>query len=202
MLAGLLTSAGVQAQTQTPSLAESVAQQLRDIPIVRASFVQTKQIAALKRPVISRGHFIFSKEHGILWELQQPINITYLLQTSGTIEIAADGRVRRQSGREAQGMNEVGRILSALWGGNTRVLEPLFQTQMQGRIEQWTLTLVPKSAPLSEFLTRITVTGSTTRIQRVLLVEMGGDLLTIDFQPEVQPAPLSAQELRVFQAKP
>jgi hypothetical protein len=189
-------------QAQAPSLADSVAKELRERPMVRASFVQTRQIAALKRPLVSRGHFIFSKERGMVWEIQQPINITYVLQASGTTEIAADGRVRRQSGREAQGMNEVGRILSALWSGSPAVLEPLFQTRMQGRMEQWTLKLLPKNAPLSDFLASVVVDGGAAGVQRVQVLEASGDMMTIIFQTELQAAPLSAQELRLFDAKP
>lgn len=193
----VLPAASVQAHDA--ALADNVAQQLRASPLVRANFTQTKQIAALKRPVLSRGRFVFSKERGIVWELLQPINLTYLLQVNGVIEIGADGRTRRQSGREAQGMMEVGRILNALWSGNTTVLEPLFQIEMQGKPEQWHLKLVPKSAPLSGFLTRIVVSGRAAQIQHVTLIEAAaGDSMSIDFQTEIPPAPLNPQEIRWF----
>gem|GEM_PF-721598 len=190
------------AHAHDAALADQVAKQLRESSVVRASFTQTKNIAVLKRPIISQGRFVFSKEHGIVWEIQQPIRITYLLQSSGVIEIAADGRVRRQSGREAQGMYEVGRILNALWSGQTTVLDPLFHTDMQGRLEQWSLKLSPKAAPLSDFLSGVAVTGSAARIVRVQVTEAGGDVMTLAFQPEVQPLPLNAQELQLFATKP
>ncbi len=190
------------AHAHDAALADQVAKQLRESSVVRASFTQTKNIAVLKRPIISQGRFVFSKEHGIVWELQQPIRITYLLQPSGVIEIAADGRVRRQSGREAQGMYEVGRILNALWSGQTTVLDPLFHTDMQGKLEQWSLKLLPKAPPLSDFLSGVTVTGTAARIVRVQVSEAGGDLLTIAFQSEAQPLPLNAQELQLFATKP
>lgn len=196
------------AQVPAQALAETVAKQLREMPVVRASFIQTKQIAALKRPVVSRGYFVFSRERGIVWAIQQPIAITYLLQPNGVTEVSAEGHARRQSGREAQGMMEVGRILNALWSGNTTALEPLFQTEMQGKPEQWNLKLLPRNAPLSDFLTSIEVNGSAARIQHVTLVEFNKnnkgnqDRLTIDFQAEAQPAALSLQELHLFDVRP
>ncbi|TAK91856.1 MAG: outer membrane lipoprotein carrier protein LolA [Burkholderiaceae bacterium] len=192
------------AQAHDAALADQVAQQLRALPVVRASFTQSKNIAVLKRPVVSTGRFVFSREHGIAWELLQPLRITYLLQAAGVTEIAADGRVRRQSGREAQGMYQVGKILNALWSGQTTVLDPLFNTDMQGRLEQWSLKLSPKSAPLSDFLARVSVTGAGARIERVQVTEASGDVLTIVFQASAEPVSLSLtpQELQLFATSP
>ena len=80
-----------QLYAQTDELLTRIAGQLDKHAVVRAEFSQSKQISGLKRPLQTSGQLIFSRQHGVLWQIEQPYKVGYILGEDKVVEIGADG---------------------------------------------------------------------------------------------------------------
>ena len=90
---------------------ERIARGLSHAPALRAQFVQTKTIAAMTRPIVLSGDFLYARTKGVLWNIERPYRARYVLSERGIREVSADGVARADGTRD---MQHVGRILRAL----------------------------------------------------------------------------------------
>lgn len=187
--------AAAAADTATlSSLAEHVAQ----YPVVRADFTQTRQMAALKRPVVTAGKIVYSRERGVLWQIEKPYTMTYVLQDDKVVEIGADGQRRE---RQVQGLAEIGRVFRAVLSADTQALAGYFDIAVQGTAAQWTLELTPRQPQMAQFIARIQITGDQF-VQTLRMQEAGGDSTSLRFRGTQGVAALSNAELQRFNGVP
>ena len=73
------TSAGADERLKsTPLTQTSLAQistRLEGHAVVRAEFVQSKKMTALKRPLVTRGRLLISRQSGLVWQIDQPYRV-------------------------------------------------------------------------------------------------------------------------------
>lgn len=78
MLALLLASAAALANpvladdTRDSTVVSQVAAQLGRARGVRARFTQTQTLLSMQRPLVSTGTLLFSRERGVIWQIEQP----------------------------------------------------------------------------------------------------------------------------------
>jgi Outer membrane lipoprotein carrier protein LolA-like len=174
-----------------------VGARLNKYPVVRAEFVQTQRIAALKRPLVSSGRLLFSRRHGVLWQIEQPYRIAYILAEDRMIEIAADGTRRSRAPREVPGLAEIGRIFRAILGADAASLRNYFEATSSGDAAKWEVVLVPRQAQLAQFLQRLQLAGG--EFVETIRIEPGGDDFTrIDFRKSRGDAALTDVEAQLF----
>ena len=171
--------------------------QIEQYPVLRAEFVQTKQMAALKRPLITRGQLTYSRQNGVLWQIEQPYRMSYVLGEERIVEISGDG-IRQERGlREVPGLAQVGRVFRAMLGANTTALQENFDVTVQGDIGKWEITLKPRQAQLSQFLTGMQLSGARF-VENITITEAGGDSTQIRFQNSQGVNQLNGAELQLF----
>ena len=98
-------------------LAAQIAARIEQHPVLRASFEQEKQMAALKRPLLTAGKLTLSRQHGVLWQIERPYRMSYVLAETRIVEIDAAGQRRERGGKEVPGLAQVGRVFRAMLGG-------------------------------------------------------------------------------------
>ena len=76
---------------KTNDLLARIAAQLEKHEVVHAEFTQSKQISGLRRPLQTGGQLVFARQHGVLWKIEQPYKVSYILSEDKVVEIAADG---------------------------------------------------------------------------------------------------------------
>ncbi|MEO8409085.1 MAG: outer membrane lipoprotein carrier protein LolA [Propionivibrio sp.] len=182
-----------------------IAAQLEQHAVVRAEFTQTKQMAALKRPLVSSGRLVFSRRHGVLWQIEQPYRMTYVLGAERIVEIAADGTHRQRGLREVPGLAQVGRVFRALLGADTATLQENFAVTVTGDPAddgRWQIDLVPRSAQLAQFLRGLQLSGHAYA-ENIVIEETGGgrgtdrtQIRLVDSHAAAAPSP---DELRLFE---
>ncbi|MDR1709862.1 MAG: outer membrane lipoprotein carrier protein LolA [Candidatus Accumulibacter sp.] len=193
LLAGLLAAASPGARAEA---LDEIAQTVAAYPLVRAEFVQEKRMAAMKRPLVTRGRLVFSRTHGVLWQIESPYRMTYVLNETRLVEIAADGARRTREAREAPGFERVDRVFRAMLGANPEALREHFDAA--GRIDagRWTLDLKPRG-PAAQFIESMRLAGGRF-VERIEIEEAGGDAAAIDFlHPQGAQAPAEDEE-RLF----
>ena len=174
-----------------------IASQIEKYPVVHAEFVQTKQMAALKRPLVTTGRLTFSRSHGVLWQIEQPYRMSYVLGEERIVEIGSDG-VRRERGlREVPGLAQVGRVFRALLGANTSALQEYFDLALKGDASKWELELKPRQAQLAQFLTVMRLDGASF-VEGITISETGGDSMQIRLRNAQGASVPSEAELQLF----
>ncbi|MEI7614125.1 MAG: outer membrane lipoprotein carrier protein LolA, partial [Betaproteobacteria bacterium] len=108
LLLGALLGFASLGHTAEPELLSRISAQVEQYPVVRADFVQTKKMAALKRPLITSGRLVYSRQHGVLWQIEQPFRMNYILGEERIVEVGSDGSRRERGVREVPGLAQVG----------------------------------------------------------------------------------------------
>lgn len=176
LILSLLLLAAAPLQAATPADADTLARigaQIEQHAVVRAEFTQSKQMAALKRPLVTTGRLVFSRRHGVLWQIEQPYRITYVLGEERIVEIAADGTRRERGLRDVPGMAQVGRVFRALLGANTAALGETFTVVVRGDPGKWEIDLKPRQAQLAQFLSGLYLSGGRF-VENIRIDENGG----------------------------
>jgi hypothetical protein len=181
-----------------PEEIERIRSRLDAHPVVRAEFVQTRRIAALTKPLVTRGQLLVSRKDGVAWRIEQPYRVTYVLKQDVTIEIAADGTRTLRSAREAPAAARTSRIVRALVGGEPGALGNWFEVEASVSGAQWKIALTPKQSQFSQFLKAVRL-GGAEFVEEVAIDEANGDATRIEFRGHRAGA-LSDEERRVFTA--
>lgn len=177
----LLIAAIPTGKAAEPDTLTRISTQIEQHAVVRAEFTQSKQMAALKRPLITSGHVVFSRRHGVLWQIEQPYRMSYILGEDRIVEIAADGARRERSLRDVPGLTQIGRIFRALLGANTPALRDAFEIGVLGDPAHWEIKLQPREAQLAQFLNGLFLTGGRF-VESIRIDEAGGNTTLIRFR--------------------
>lgn len=191
----LFVSLHVHAQAE--DLLTRIATQLDRHAVVRAEFAQSKQISGLKRPLQTGGQIVFARQHGVLWQIDQPYKVSYILSEDKVVEIAADGTRKERLARDLPGLAQVGRVFRAMLGANTAALREYFDIQAQGATSNWSLVLTPRQAQMAQFIERLDINGGAF-VNGIRIQEKGGDLTQIRFHHSSAAAELSENEQQLF----
>jgi hypothetical protein len=185
------------AQASEPDALARIGAQIEQHAVVRAEFTQSKQMTAMKRPLVTSGRLVYSRKHGVLWQIEQPFRMSYVLGEDKIVEIGADG-VRRERGlRDVPGLAQVGRVFRAMLGANTSALREYFDASVHGDPAKWEIELKPRQPQLVQFLTGLQLSGGRF-VDSIQISEAGGDSTQIRFRNSQGASAPSDAELQLF----
>ncbi|WP_374336859.1 outer membrane lipoprotein carrier protein LolA [Leeia sp.] len=174
-------------------LASRFSQRLDKKPVLRATFVQEKQMAAFKKPLISKGRFVFVAGKGALWSLESPIKVSYIMQDDRVIEIDEQGKRLVRTSKEVPAIAQVSKVFRSLLGAQTQSLQDLFMVQANGQVEAWQMQLQPKPGPVAQFMKQVQMAGGRN-VERIRIEETSGDATVITFQGVTEAEQLTGDE--------
>lgn len=166
MLCGLLLAPLAHA-FDLPQLAA----QLGKPAVVRGEFVQEKHLRSLPQPLVSKGHFVLAKQHGLLWLLQTPLRQDYRIDERGIARRDANGWQQLPQRSASAQQN---RLFLAVLEGDSSGLQRDFDLALSGAADDWTLTLTPRAVLLKQIFDSIEIAGGEL-VQRIELHEAQGD---------------------------
>ncbi|TXG93235.1 MAG: outer membrane lipoprotein carrier protein LolA [Rhodocyclaceae bacterium] len=181
----------------TPDLLPSITKQIEQHPVVRADFVQTKRMIALKRPLVSKGRMIFSRKEGVFWLIDEPIRVSYWLGDLKIIEVSPDGQRKEQDTKSNPALTQISRVMRSMLGAQTEALKENFDVQARGSATQWELDLVPKQAQLAQYVRSIKVRGGRF-IEVMTLEEVSGDTTQTHFSASEALGEVPASDIQRF----
>ena len=194
----LLLAAAPLLAAEADTLAR-IGAQIEQYGVLRADFVQTKQMAALKRPLVTSGRLVYSRRHGVLWLIEQPYRIGYVFGDERIVEIAADGTRRERGLRDVPGLAQVSRVFRALLGANTTALREVFEVSVQGDAAKWEIELKPRQAQIAQFLIGLKLSGGRF-VERIGIDEAGGDTTQLRLRNTQGASAPAEAELQLFGA--
>lgn len=169
-----------------------LAEQLSGPAVVRGDFIQEKHLRALPQPLTSHGQFALSRDHGLLWLLQQPIRQDYRITPEGIARRNENGwqAVDPQGGSARQNQ-----LFLAVLSGDTQALQRDFQLELSGAATAWRLQLTPRGALLRQIFADIEIHGGET-VTQIELHEAQGDRTLIRLLDSQTDVALTASEQR------
>ncbi len=187
------------AAAEPPASAKSLPSQIVSgvsrAAVLRAEFTQTKTIAALTRPLVTSGRFVYVRGSGLLWTIDQPYRAVYVLSDNGISEV---GQARGPG--PGTGLQHVSRIFRALFEPDVALLEQYFATTATGDAARWDLTLTPQQSALRQVFKVLHVRGARF-VEDVSFDEANGDTTQISFRNTREAAVPQEEELRLLRQK-
>ncbi|RZI43908.1 outer membrane lipoprotein carrier protein LolA [Herbaspirillum sp. HC18] len=193
----VVCSASTMAAPSAADLSNHFSKRLEQHPVLRADFVQEKQMAAFKKPLVTRGRLVFVRGEGVIWQIESPLKLIYVLGDDRIVEIGEDGKANVRSAKDVPGIAHVGRIFRALLGAQTNAIADGFTAQADGSMDAWRITLAPRPGPVGQFIRQIQLSG-TRYVDRVVIDEPSGDKAVIVFRNTSEHESPSAEERRLF----
>ena len=137
----LMTSAGHAQNTEL----KQVFSQLAATPVVRANFEQQKKLASLNKTYVSKGEVLFSKNQGVLWQIQSPVKADLIVTPRKLVQ-----KTQRTSSQIAVDKTPYGSVATMflqLMSGNETALAKNFNVVSANYSPaQWNVVLTPKSS--------------------------------------------------------
>ena len=173
---------------------QQLSDQLARPDVIHGQFIQEKHLRALPQPLISKGHFVLAKNHGLLWLLQTPLQQDYRITGQGIAR--RDGDAWQMLPNKSAGA-EQNRLFLAVLQGDSSGLQRDFELSLSGEPQQWKLTLTPRSVLLKQVFNQINIDGGEL-VQRIELQETQGDSTVLRMQDATSAQPLSEAEQHDF----
>ncbi len=179
-----------------PKDLDSIRARLGNKAIVHADFTQVKSLEAFKRPISSSGHLVVSQDQGVLWQVESPYQVTFVVKGEAFLEVHPDGSVRSRGTEGVRSQSHISRLFGALFSGNARELEKYFSVRGYAGDEHWQLELFPREE-MAHYLKVVAITGADF-VDDISIEEAGGDAIKITFSHQSGSEPLSDDERRLF----
>lgn len=178
---------------------EQIAAHVGKDAIIHSEFTQTRKLAALKRPVVSKGKVVVAGRKGIVWQIEQPYRAIYIITSETITEVDQDGHRKAGQAEQTQQFRHVTKLISSLLELNEINLSDNFSILASGDIDQWTVSLVARDA-LAKFIAHITMRGGSF-VDQVTIEETSGDSSQIQFHAARKGEPLSSREIMLMQGR-
>jgi hypothetical protein len=192
----LLSLAVLPLAAQGAAPAEALTAHLRATALVHGSFTQTRTLAALSRPLVSRGDLVVDQARGVLWMVHKPLTLTFVMGPAGIREVSSTGQGKAPASEEAPMVAQMGRIVKSLLKGRWDAVEDYFTVKGQGTPAKWEVLLDPRPVAAG-YIKRVKVQGGAF-LERIQVEEPSGDRMELTFQNLRTDLPLSAAEARLF----
>ncbi|WP_313480953.1 outer membrane lipoprotein carrier protein LolA [Atlantibacter hermannii] len=178
---------------------DSLQQRFTSQPVVRAHFVQERQIKDMPQPLRSSGEMIIARDKGLLWQQTAPFPMTLMLNDSQMVQVINGQPPQVITAQTNPQMFQFNHLLRALFQADRKVLEQNFRLDFQDKGNNaWQLALTPITTPLDKIFATVTLTGSEY-LDAIQLDDKQGDKTHITFsQHRLTPAALTDDERQRF----
>ncbi|OTG84740.1 outer membrane lipoprotein carrier protein LolA [Acinetobacter sp. ANC 4648] len=172
--------------------------QLSSTPIVRAQFQQKKKLASLNKTFVSNGSVVFSKQQGVIWQIQRPVQASLIVTPQKLVQKTQ--RTFSQIEMSKSPYGSVATMFLQLMSGDETALAKNFNiVSAHYTANQWNMTLTPKSSLFKKLFVRIEAQGQNF-VDQIVITEKANNSTVIQFsQHSAQPQNLTAAEHALFQ---
>ena len=140
----------------------------------RASFVETKYIALLDKPVESSGELLYTAPDRLEKRTLKPRPESMLIE-SGNLTVE---RGKRRMVLRLQEHPELAAFTESIRGtlaGDVVALKRIYNLDLEGSEERWTLTLRPVETKMLEVVQRIRIAGSRAEVKSIEIEQADKD---------------------------
>jgi len=176
----------------------AVRSSLAGAAVVRSDFKQKKTLTVLKKPIVSAGNYIFSKDYGLYWNIGAPVDTSYVLTDSYMVERQKGFKQKVVTPDQQPAIFGLTEVFEAIFVGDLDRLSQDFAIHFVGSPSNWTIGLVPQRGLLKKMFKKVVLAGGQT-VGEVKLYEANGDSTHLKFDNTTRrPPSLSAAEKKLF----
>jgi hypothetical protein len=157
-------------------------QEFRQVPSVKARFVERKTVALLTAPLESSGTLEYEAPGRLTKTVLKPAPEKMVLQGDRlVIESRRAGKVERRtlSVREHPALWALVESIRGTLAGDLATLNRFYKVELEGTESKWILRLVPSDPSVLAYLSEVRLSGSAAWIERVEMSEASGDRSTM-----------------------
>ncbi|MDY6482179.1 outer membrane lipoprotein carrier protein LolA [Acinetobacter faecalis] len=172
--------------------------QLSASSVVRANFVQHKKLASLNKTYVSKGTVVFTKDRGVLWQIQSPVKADLIVTPKKIVQKTQ--RTYSQIEVDKTPYGSVATMFLQLMSGNETALAKNFNVVSANYSPtKWNVSLTPKSGLFKKLFVKVDAQGQRY-VDQIVIQEQANNSTTIRFsQQAAQPQTLTAAENALFQ---
>ena len=172
--------------------------QLSASSVVRANFVQHKKLASLNKTYVSKGTVVFTKNSGVLWQIQSPVKADLIVTSKKVVQKTQ--RTYSQIEVDKTPYGSVATMFLQLMSGNETALAKNFNVVSANYSPtKWNVSLTPKSGLFKKLFVKVDAQGQRY-VDQIVIQEQANNSTTIRFsQQAAQPQTLTAAENALFQ---
>lgn len=194
----LLVGYAARSEETQEEIFEAMRERLQPTSVLRAAFRQERSLQILQRPLVSSGTMILVEGEGILWRVEDPHRITYLIRAGEALEWEGEGGPRRVGMAAAPAFRVMTEMFLGALTGDLDTLQRSFVAQTLPAQQGWRVSLTPRSGDLAEIVSRLEVAGDRY-VREVHLREVRGDAVSFTFSGfHAEPSSLNASEKHYF----
>jgi outer membrane lipoprotein-sorting protein len=161
-------------------------------------FEQTKQLAGMKKPLVSSGRFCVVAGKGVLWRTLKPFPNTLRLKRDEIVHMQGERVAMRLDASQEPTVRMINGVLFSLLAGDLSQLESLFEVDGSVTDSGWKVALKARSAALARAIGAISLDGGAY-VRSIHMNEASGDKTDIVFSDiKTGPASLLPEEAALF----
>lgn len=139
-----------------------------------ASFVETKTIAMLDKPVSSGGELLYTAPDHLEKRTLTPKPETMVLD-HGTIHITRGSKNYRLQLQDYPALTAFIDSIRGTLAGDRSALERNYSLSLEGSKARWTLTLLPTNEQMKAVVQRIRIVGESDELRSIAISQADGD---------------------------
>jgi outer membrane lipoprotein-sorting protein len=143
-------------------------------------FDQTKQLAGMKKPLLSTGRFCVVNGKGVLWRTLQPFPDTLRLTRDEIVHYQGERVANRLDAKTEPTVRMINSVLFSLLSGDLSQLDTLFETEGTADANGWRVALKARKPELAKAIGAITLNGKAY-VNNIAIDEASGDRTSIVF---------------------
>jgi outer membrane lipoprotein-sorting protein len=157
-------------------------------------FEQSKQLAGMKKPLVSSGRFCVVAGKGVLWRTLKPFPNTLRLKRDEIVHLQGERVAMRLDASQEPTVRMINGVLFSLLAGDLGQLETLFEVDGSVTGSTWKVALKARSAALARAIGAISLDGAAY-VRSIQMNEESGDKTSIVFSDiKTGPAALLPEE--------
>jgi outer membrane lipoprotein-sorting protein len=157
-------------------------------------FEQTKQLAGMKKPLVSSGRFCVVAGKGVLWRTLKPFPNTLHLKKDEIVHMQGERVSMRLDASKEPTVRMINSVLFSLLAGDLKQLDTLFEVDGAITDTGWKVALKARSAALARAIGAISLEGGAY-VRTIHMNEESGDKTEIVFSDiKTGPASLLPEE--------
>jgi len=178
MMAALLIATAACAQAAAP--VAKIQSMLAKPDVLCGRFDQSKQLAGMKKPLLSNGRFCVVKGKGVLWRTLKPFPNTLRLTRDEIVHLQGDRVAMRMDAKNEPVVRTINSVLFSLLGGDLAQLDKLFEVDGSADKDSWQVALKAREPALAKAIGAVNLEGGAY-VKRIEMNEASGDKTSIVF---------------------
>jgi hypothetical protein len=191
---GFSTTATAAANAQVPKIEAMLAKP----DVLCGRFDQTKQLAGIRKALVSNGRFCVIAGKGVLWRTLQPFPNTLRLTRDEIVHFQGERVAMRLDAKQEPTVRMINSVLFSLLTGDLAPLDTLFEVDASVLDRSWKVALTAREPALAKAVGAIKLAGATY-VKSIDIVDAAGDRTAIVFSSiQSGPGAITPDEAALF----